>query len=97
MNAENLIEIFVGLTALISFVYRISQLESKIYQKIDSIEDKLLDRIVNQENKFQVHLSNYFAKNEMQDFRIHGLDEKFSHKFTRCWDEIKLLKNKKDN
>lgn len=95
MNLENLIEIFVGLTALTSFIYRISQLEAKLYKTIDSIEDSLTERIGKQENKFSIHLSNYFAKIEMLDFRIHGLDEKFSHKFGRCWDEIKELKKDK--
>lgn len=89
MNAENLIEVLVGLTALISFIYRISQLESKIYQTVNSKEDRLLERINKIENKFAIHLSNYIAKNEMQDYQLHGLNEKLDHKFNRCWDEIK--------
>ena len=94
MNPDNLIEVLVGLTALISFIYRISQLEAKLYKTVDSIEDKLLERISQLENKFGIHLSNYFAKNEMQDYRIHSLDEKIKHKFERCWDEIKKLNEK---
>lgn len=93
MSTDNLIEILVGLTALVSFVYRISQLEAKIYKSIDSQEAKVLDRINKLENKFSVHLSNYLFKNEMQDYHIHALNEKLDHKFRRCWDEIKGKKN----
>lgn len=93
---ENLIEVLVGLTALVSFIYRISQLESKLYKSIDFVEDKLTERINKQENKFAVHLSNYFAKMEMHDYRIHSLDEKINHKFGRCWDEIKTKVKKED-
>lgn len=90
---ENLVEILVGLTALVSFIYRISQLETKLYQAIEAKEDKLLDRLNLLDNKFAIHLSNYIAKNEMQDYQIHGLNEKIDHKFSRCWDEIKHKDN----
>lgn len=89
MNAKDFIEILVGISALVSFTYKISQLETKIYRTIDSTKDILLDRIIQQENKFAIHLSNYFARNEMQDYLIHALDEKIDHKFSRCWTEIK--------
>lgn len=95
MNANNLIELMIGLTALVSFVYRISQLESKVYRNIHSLEDKLHVKLNHLDNKLAIHIADYSAKKELQDYQIHGLDEKIGHKFNRCWDEIKELK--KDN
>jgi hypothetical protein len=93
MNANNLIEIMIGLTALVSFVYRLSQLEAKLYRTIHTLEDKLYTRINHLDNKFAIHVADYSAKKEWQDYQIHGLHEKVDHKFDRCWDEIKELKN----
>lgn len=88
MNLEHIIEIFVGLTVLISFVYRLSQLETKIYQKINFVDDKLSKQFNDLDKKFGIYFSNYLSKNEMQDYLIHALEEKLDHKFKRCWDKI---------
>ena len=93
MEFKYLIEILVGLTALISFTYRIYQLESKIYRNIDSIEDKFTKWFNDLNNDLAVHLTNYEARKEMQDYLINALNEKIDHKFQRCWEEIK---NKSD-
>lgn len=92
MNANNLIELMIGLTALVSFVYRISQLEAKLYRTIHALEDKLYTKINHLDNKFAIHNADYSAKKEWQDYQIHGLHEKVDHKFDRCWEEIKELK-----
>lgn len=89
MNANNLIELMIGLTALVSFVYRISQLESKVYRNIHSLEDKIHVKLNHLDNKLAIHIADYSAKKEMQDYQVHGLHEKVDHKFDRCWSEIK--------
>lgn len=94
MNIENSIEFLVGLVTLIGFIYRISQVQSKLYQAIDSTGDELSKRVNKLEKEFSIHVSDNSARDEMRDFRIHGLNEKIDHKFKRCWDEIKILTNK---
>lgn len=93
MDTINLIELMIGLTALVSFIYRISQLEAKVYRTIHSLEDKLHVKLNHLDNKLAIHVADYSAKKELQDYQIHGLNEKVDHKFKRCWDEIKHKKD----
>ena len=95
MNFKDSIELLIGLAAIAGFIYRASQLESKVYQAIDSSEDKINEKINQLNNRFEVHVADYFAKKEMQDYLINAFNERSDHKFTRCWNEIKELKNDK--
>ncbi|MEM9926765.1 MAG: hypothetical protein AAF915_23960 [Cyanobacteria bacterium P01_D01_bin.50] len=93
MNFKDSIELLIGLAAIAGFIYKASLLESKVYQTIDSSEDKINEKINQLNKKFEVHVTSYSAKKEMQDYLISAFNEKYDHKFNRCWSEIKILKN----
>ena len=76
------LEIAIAITALIGFIYRLTQIESKIYQEINLIK-----------NRQSIHLADYAARKEHQDYLIHGYKELIEHKFKRCMDEIKQLES----
>ena len=80
MNIKLGLEIAIAITTLIGFTYRIYQIEAKIYQEINFIKSQL-----------SIHLTDYAARKEHQDYLIHGYKDLINHKFQRCMDEIKQL------
>ncbi|MEM7554086.1 MAG: hypothetical protein AAF378_08295 [Cyanobacteria bacterium P01_A01_bin.84] len=91
MELKVIIEIAIGTFTLIAFIYKIIQVESRIYKEIDSTGDITSSRLNALENSLNIHITDCAARNDHRDYMIHGLNEKIDHKFNRCWDEIKHL------
>jgi hypothetical protein len=78
IDVNNALTIILGLIAVIGAIYRLAQIESSIVSKINNIEKKI-----------DIHLAEYNGRDELVQYRLKGHDEMISHKFSRCWDEIK--------
>mgnify|MGYP001793676266 CR=1 FL=1 len=91
MNIKLGLEIAIAITALISFIYRITQLESNIYKAIDEKVDIIHQRLNLLESRLEIHKTAYVGDKEHQDYLINALNETIKHKFQRCMNEIKQL------
>lgn len=89
---KNNLDIILGIAALVAVVYRVFQVEARIYDAIDELNKSLLLRIAENEFNFGVHVAAYAERKERVDYLIHANEEKIDHKANRLLDEIKELK-----
>jgi hypothetical protein len=78
---KDVLEVALLVGSLVSVIFKFAQLESKIYEKITSVD-----------NRLQLHVTECSGDREMFDYRLNGLNEKLDHKSTRFWDELKTVK-----
>lgn len=74
-------------------VWRLAAMKSALELAIDSATDLLLARINALEMEIRVIQSETLARKDFLDYRLHGHDEQITHKFDRCWTEIKQIQN----
>lgn len=88
------IEIILGLAALISIIWRVAQAEKRVYdhikdsdrnleKQLEHTKELLYQRLDSLERKLDLHSVDMGNKQEFDDYRIHGLNEKIDHKFKR--------------
>lgn len=89
---KNNLDIILGFAALVAVVYRVFQVEARIYDTIDELHKSLSKRIAENEFNFGVHVAAYAERKERVDYLIHANEEKIDHKANRLFDEIKEIK-----
>ncbi|MEH2315945.1 hypothetical protein [Nostoc sp.] len=74
-------------------IWRLAAMKSALEFSIDSATDLLLARINALELEIRIAQSESLARKDFLDYRLHGHDEQITHKFDRCWAEIKQIQN----
>ncbi|MBW4480501.1 MAG: hypothetical protein KME54_27605 [Tolypothrix brevis GSE-NOS-MK-07-07A] len=89
---KNNLDIILGIIAILGVVYRVFQVEARIYDAIEDLKQSLLNRIVTNEISLNIHIAIYQERKEQVDYLTHALDQKIDHKASRLLEEIKELK-----
>ncbi|MEH2314905.1 MAG: hypothetical protein V7K35_26665 [Nostoc sp.] len=97
MDTHNNIAVIVGITAVISTVYKlliepsidakIAGLETKGFLAIDTFKSNLNDKIIVLDRKVDIHLQDYTNYKEANLLHNNGLNEKINH----TWNKTKEL------
>lgn len=95
MKLYEILQSLALLTPIAGTIWWLAEIKSQIYQNISA---SLLDRdkrINELETKIVIQLEIYDERKEFVDYQLHGLNEKLNHKFQRCMDEIKTIREEK--
>jgi len=102
MDIHNSIALLVGIITIVSAIYRLSQIEANINNKIDRLEAKILfavdqlkdalsDKLHEVDKKLDLHLTEYHEKQIFVEYRLGGLESLIKHKFERLANWIKQV------
>ena len=90
----NTILTLLGIAGMFAgLIWRLASIKASLEQSIDDSSDVLISKINILEIKLSVYETEYAAKKEFLEYRLHGHDELIQHKFDRCWAEIKQIQN----
>ncbi|MBN3924009.1 hypothetical protein [Nostoc sp. NMS4] len=92
-NPNALLTLFSIALMFGGLVWRLASIKASLEQSIDNSSDALISKITILEIKLSIYETEYEAKKEFLDYRLHGHDELIQHKFDRCWAEIKEIQN----
>lgn len=88
-NPKDLIEIVVGILAVLGVIYKIAQVERRIYEEIINTKYSINQRVVECEHTLSLHLQDYANRKESVDWRMGQLDQKINHKDEKLHKQIK--------
>lgn len=99
IDIDSALTVALGMLSIVGAIYRLAQVEANINARITKVEnhvlaavDKLKDdfvvRLYTTERKLDVHLTEYEAKKEHYDYRIHDFDKRLEHQGKRIKDWI---------
>ncbi len=91
MNIPINAEIVIMIVTLTATIYKIAQLEAKIYKYVDDLAKNIAERQSVTEKDLAVHFSVYEERKETVDYQINSLNQKIDHKFNRLHGWIKDL------
>jgi hypothetical protein len=89
---KDVVQIAVGLMALIGILYGVLKVESSIYKSIDDLGKAVHSRINAIERDLALHIALCAERKDQVDYLIHANDEKIEHKANRFFEEIKEIK-----
>jgi protein associated with RNAse G/E len=88
---KNYLDIILALCGLTAIIYRIAQVEAKIYQAIDSLKDDLIKEVTTDKHKLELHLIEWQEKKENYAYRLASIEQLVKHKFERLANWIKQI------
>lgn len=89
---KNHLDIILGLTALIALVYRVFQIEAKIYDTIEDLKEAVNNKINSLERSFALHVAIYAERKEQVDYLLHANEEQINHVKIRLLGDIKDIR-----
>lgn len=92
MKPHEAIQLLLELVPAAVIIWRVAEAKSQIIKYIDSSLVPRDSRISEIEKEMEIHFCQYEERKEFVNYLINGLDEKVNHKFNRCFEEIKNLK-----
>ena len=89
MHSKDLVELIVGVLAVLGVVYKIAKVERRIYEEITSVKHTLTTKLIECEHSMRLHLQDYANRRESVEWRMGQLDQKINHKDERLRNQVK--------
>lgn len=82
-NATSIIELAIGVIALISVLYQVARIEKAIFQAIDAVKVSSDRNFFQMQNRLDLHLQDYASKKQQDDRNFNALTNEINHECGR--------------
>lgn len=82
-NSTEIIQLVVGIVAIISVLYQVARVERVIYQSIDAVKDLSERNHLELQKRLDLHLQSYADRRDHDLYIINDLNNKIEHRFNR--------------
>lgn len=91
MDSTEIIQLIVGITAIISVLYQVARVERVIYQSIDAVKDLSERNHLELQKRLDLHLQSYADRRDHDLYIINDLNNKIEHRFNRLREHQKHI------